>query len=1135
MKQFDRYKSRLYTVIFVLLLSWYPVIAQKYIAIERITGVSKTEKGLLLTTGTGAQLLITMVRDDILRIQVAPDGKFEPSLMIEHGFVKDDFPAISFIFSEDQNSVTLSSKKLIAEIKKYPFSIRFLDSEKKLLTRLSPSEGISVSSGGNLLTFDMPADEHFYGFGFMRSTFDARGKKLVWKRGYRWNEATVPFFMSTRNYGFYSNNTWDHEFDFKPESSSENMTGTEQYRVSNAGGQLDFYLFAGNDFKEILNTYTDLTGKSWLVPKASMGVMYRCRTPENQAGVLRIAGKFRDLDIPVDIMALEPGWEAVNYGDTWKWSPERFPDPKGMIATLKKMGFRFDLWESGMAPSGNILEDTVRKEWYRRRFPVLDDGVRSFKQDDPYPRGIQSQGYDPAVINVNKIKSGKYSHQELVNIANSLFTETAFKEFRNHTGERAVIQFHAYNASVASHRWPYQWGGDFSAGNGMLNAGLSGHALTSEDMRDYSPKGLHHDYLTPVPVLDSWAYYKEPWLYSNQVESGHRFYARFRQKLVPYLYTSLWQSHTKALPVMRPMILEYQKDVNTYNMKGEYMLGDWLLVVAEPSKAEEFTGVDFTKREGKGTAYLPAGEWINYWTGEVYRLNEGQNVSINWPDYAGGGLFVKAGAIIPVGRANRFTGENPDEVIDLEVYPSGKSSYTLYEDDGISYDYEKGGFATSTFTCSHQSGIISLKAGVTEGTYKTMPSNRVYLLKIFSELPPAEVINRGTRLNEFKDRDALLYAGQAGWYYDVPNKKIILKTDKRWKLVKNENRIERNNSLDMELDDIVFESSGGIRENPVDITIKTDSRPVLVCDFENSHLPADGFSKTGLRVRGKEINGARTMTDNQDFILTLEGPATFENGKKSISLKYRKMEQVIPVYVSAQTGAIKLKGPETIRLIQNELTASGVPASIRLTPLFNEVVADSVSMMRFKTELLDEKGNLSVPTLRRVLVRVSGEGKVAKGQDTVLVSGGTGYFDVVSTPTPGIISAQVSAGNILSNTCKITSEKGKLQVVTNPPEEFVFPHNGSYATWVKTAADVMVRFTANGKTIRSVTPRTVTLKVFDKERRLLKELTTNSVNGEAIFPGVDYYSRPGKCYFTLSSKGYDDVELKIFENTWDKQ
>lgn len=1095
--------------------------------ISQVLKAKKESNSVLLTCTDGCMLKVNIVRDDIIRFQASLTNRFESSLPIELGFVKDDFPVVPFVFDENSTVITISTSLFTLEIQKSPFTMRLIDKEGHLITQLDSSEGIKLGNQGNQLTFQMPNDEHFYGFGYMRSCFDARGKKLTWKRDYRWNEATVPYFMSTRNYAFYSNNTWDHVFDFTSENSNQN----ENFTIENNGGALDFYLLVGKDFKELLNTYTDLTGKSLMPPKWSYGLSFRCRVPDNQEAALALAKKFRECDIPIDIMALEPGWESKYYGDTWEWHSGRFPDPKGMISEMNKMGYHFDLWDSGMAPTKNILDESVRKSWYNRRAKIIEMGVDMFKQDDPYPRSIHSESYDPAIMNKYSLATEKYKHQELRNIANSIYSETAFNEFRKLTGKRYATQFHAYNASIASHRWPYQWGGDFTAGNGMLNAGLSGHALSSEDMRDYSPKGLHHDYLTPVPVLDAWAYYREPWLFSGKVESDHRFYARFRQKLSPYFYSSVWQSHTRALPLMRPMIMEFQNDRNTLNMTGEYMLGEWLLVIAETSSIDEFMGTDFTKRDYRKNSYLPAGKWINYWTGEVYRVPVGQNYNVEWPDYAGGALLVKSGAIIPVGRANSYTDETPYEVVNLEIYPDKSSSYTLYEDDGNSYDYETGRFCTTTFYSAKNENLIRIKSDERKGSYKTMPENRAYFLKVFSELPPSKVMSLGEELPQFTSKEDLIYESAKGWFYDEVSKKVFVKTDSNWKMVKNTKRQERNNVMDMELDDVLFTGKTPIHEAPLDVQIELDLRPLVEARFSENNLHADGISKTFLYTYFKDVPGAKTFDSNASATITIDGPATFENGKRSISLM-SVLHHHIPVYVSTETGIVRIITSDNVRLLSKELVVSGDPAIVVVKPLQSVLLADGVSRAAFRVELKDKENHSAIPAVRSAKIHVMGEGQIPAGKDTITLINGIGTFEIISTKIAGSITVSAEVDNMKSEECKLMSVKGKLNVTTNPPEELVF-FNGTYVTWKPTKADVIVRLTVDGKTIACST-RPVTIKVLDIDRKLKNELTSEIVNGEAIFAGVDYYSRPGKCYFVISSEGYDDVELKIFENTWEK-
>jgi alpha-glucosidase (family GH31 glycosyl hydrolase) len=1115
-------------ILFSFLLLSINLCSQTLIPFEKIINVAQKANTVLLTSSKGQFLKISVELDDIIRVQASGTAIFSPSLLIERGFVRDDFSKPPFLVKDSPDKIMLTTKKLNVEISKSPFSIRLLNKNGDLLTQLAASNGLSIGANGNELQFLMPTNEHFYGFGFMRATFDARGTKLTWKKAYRWKEATVPFFMSTRNYGFYSNNTWNHTFDFTALNTGNNIT--EKYTIANAGGALDFYLFVGDNLKQILQSYTTLTGKPQMVPNWAIGVQYRCRYMETQENVLKLAKTFREKDIPVEVMALEPGWENEPYSDKLIWSKDRFPDAKGMIKDLNKMGFHFDLWESGEAPFKNILDSAVLKKWYQKKFHLLDMGVESFKQDDPYPRGISSQAYDTAVSNGNYVSSGKYSHPELINIVNSIFTETAFNEYRKKTAKRAVIQFHAYNATVASHRWPYQWGGDFLSGTGMLNAGLSGHAIASEDMRDFSPKGSHYSFFTPAPVLNAWAYYREPWSFSQAVEVSQRFYIRLRQKLAPYFYTTLWQSHTQALPMMRAMVLEYPTDTNTYDMKNQFMLGDWILVIAEPSKIDEFDRTQFVSKDLSATCYLPKGKWINYWTGESYNMESGRNVKITWPSYAGGALLVKGGAIIPTASVMKYTNERPQQVINLEIYPHQKSSYTLHEDDGISYKYENGEFVETTFRCKKNENSIVITSGGRKGKYAGMPTSRYYLLKVFSELPPTQIKSNGIILKNINSKDTLLYANKSGWYYDKEEKKIYIKSIDSWKLLKNKNRGERNSSLNFELDDVEAIEKPGANGSKLDVKIQLDTRPAVQIDFETGNMLADGISKNILHISPLHCT-AENNSKPIFLIFKLHGPSHFLNGLKTMSIKQDELPLDIPVYLEKEMGIVKVICADNVLCNQIEMICSGTVDKAVVSLLNDIFISDGISVNRFKVELVDKKNNTSAILNRKANVFIKGSGSIVKGQDTISIKNGIGYFDVQSTVVAGIVSAQVKVDDIISNAMEVQSSKAQLTIKTNPEEEVLFPRGG-FVDWSKPRVDVFVHFEKDGKIIHSMSPRDVVLRVYDSNRKLLKEYTAKANNGEAIFNGIDYYERPGKCYFVAISKGYNDVEIKIFENTW---
>ena len=250
----------------------------------------------------------------------------------------------------------------------------------------------------------------------------------------------------------------------------------------------------------------------------------------------------------------------------------------------------------------------------------LNKGIKFFKQDDPYPRMIQSTEWLPPEPNSGLRGSGDLSAGEMTNVTNSLYSQTAMEEYTRVTGERAMIMYNGYGSSIASQRWPFTWEADFALGGGALNASLSGHSLVSTRDRNEVPDGIHAGYLAPFCYLESWAYYKEPWLYSQDLLDMNRFYIKLRYRLVPYLYSSLHESAESALPVMRPMVLEYQNDPVAQQNQSQYLLGDWLLVAPARSTMESGSesshmGVGQQLADTHTKVYLPKGQWYDFWTG----------------------------------------------------------------------------------------------------------------------------------------------------------------------------------------------------------------------------------------------------------------------------------------------------------------------------------------------------------------------------------------------------------------------------------------------------------------------------------------------------------------------------------------
>ncbi len=826
----------------------------------------------------GAEVRIQTVTPDIVRVRVAPDGKFAESLTVRWGFVRDNFPAPSVKTSTVAGAVMVDTGALRVKVTLTPFRLSLVDASGKTLVEQT---ALDYGAPGSIQVRMRPG-ERFYGLGFQRTALDVRGQKLQWFRAFRSSQATVPFFLSTLGYGFYSNNTWKHIFDF---------TGAESYTVSNDGGQLDYYLIHGPTLKQIIGRYTDLTGKPMLAPRWALGIGYQSRYMEEQPGVIKTATGFRREDIPIDWIGLEPGWEDVPYNMKWNWSPKRFPDPDAMIRTLGSMGIKMEMWESGDAPKSGYTDPELRKKWYSPRIKAgIEKGIKFFKQDDPYPRMISSQEWLDPEMNKALGGSGVFSAAEMNNITNSLYSETAMREYTRVTGERAMLMFNGYHSSVASHRWPFTWEADFPLGVGALSASYSGHGLVSTRDRNESTDGIHLGYLAPFSYLEAWAYYKEPWLYSEDLLEMNRFYVKLRYRLLPYLYTSLHQANVNALPMMRPMALEFQDDPKTHLLATQFMLGDSLLVAsATASLGSGSEGVSDNRKittPGKAPVYLPRGTWYDYWTGHKI-TSQGQWQTSTWPDTVGGPLWVKGGAIIPMAPVMAYSDQEPLEVLRLDVYPAGSSRYTVYEDDGLTYAYEKGAFAVTEVRAVEQARSVTLSIGARQGTYKGMPARRSYLVSVHTTLTPTAVTLGGARLSKVSSKEQLLLsAGSRGWYHDAEAGVVWIKPEAGWRY----DYDARGAGKDPDRDTVCWEAG---EHAPRALALRVDLTPpapapkavytaatALNITSQYDRLIADGTSTSAITVTVRDASGRRVYDSSLPVRIEAQGDATLGCGQR---------------------------------------------------------------------------------------------------------------------------------------------------------------------------------------------------------------------------------------------------------------
>jgi alpha-D-xyloside xylohydrolase len=599
----------------------------------------------------------------------------------------------------NSNTIAYSTDYGTVEIQKYPWRIVLKDKNGKILTqtrhiidndssqvKLLPFSFIKRGSDNSrsvnpVLT--IAPGERIYGCGESFGALNKVGQKVqIMVTDPQGPETEgqykpVPFYFSNRGYGIFMHTSAPITADF-----GASYIGAQ--RLFMADEQIDFFVFFGSP-KDILNEYTNITGKSPMLPLWTFGTWMSRITYFSQEEGLEIARQLRQNKIPSDVIHFDTGWFGVDWQCDYEFAKDRFKDPKGMLDQLKRDGFHTCLWQlpyftpknrffrelvdGGMAvknAAGSLpYEDAVLDlsnpktvKWYQDKIAnLIKLGVGAIKCDfgeaAPYD-GFYYSG-----------RGGLYEHNLYPVRYNKALFEVIDSLAKSQNPEGGVIW--ARSAWAGSQRYPLHWGGDAATTNtgmlgdlrGGLSFGLSGFSFWSHDMGGFvtaSPEDIYRRWL-PFGFLSSHtrahgAPPTEPWLISESFTKAFRQAAEMKYKLMPYVYAQAKDCSERGLPMVRALLVEFPDDPGAWLVEDEYMFGSQILVAPLLESGDS------------RTCYLPKGKWIDYQSGKVYDGGY-QTIKVGEIPCV---ILVRDGSLIPHVPLAQRTDQIQWEKVELKAY-----------------------------------------------------------------------------------------------------------------------------------------------------------------------------------------------------------------------------------------------------------------------------------------------------------------------------------------------------------------------------------------------------------------------------------------------------------------------------------
>ena len=743
---------------------------------ERMT--AQASDGGMQLSNSRETVQITFCGSGVVHVVARPAGAASHSVAIEPWIMTACSPAKAK-FASAADAAYTSTPELSVSADLAGGALRFQDASGKVILQesgLEPRRYKPVSAGGEQVyqvsdRFSPETLEGLYGLGQHQSgVFNYRGTVVELAQAN--SDIAIPLLLSSNGYGLFWNTASKSFFD--------DRFSRELKLSAEAADAVDYYFFYGPEMDTVIHHYRDLTGHAPLFGEWAYGFIQSKDRYTSAQQLLDIAGEYRARHVPLDVIVQDWFWWKrqgdPEYTDAYL---KPHPDVPGALRELHREHVHaiISAWAVLDASSNNYREMQAQH--------LLIPGTPDYDPTNPKARDFYwdhligklfAQGWDGFWLDSSEPETWKGesdatledrqlaigSGARYLNIFPLMHSGNVYDHWRRATGEKRAFLLTRSAFAGQQRNATVEWSGDifgtFSVFRRQIAAGLnfalSGMPYWTTDIAGYTSP-FHDEPNNPqyqelytrwfefgafCPILRTHGHRSANELFSYGPQAPTlTAYDKLRSRLLPYTYSLAWRVTHDDYTMQRPLVMDWRTEEKVRNIDDQFMFGPSLLV-------NPITTAGATQR----LLYLPPSPvWYDFWTGET--LHGDQQILANAPlDRIP--VYVPAGAILPLGPESEYAGQQPEAPIEVRVYAGANGSFTLYQDEGDSYRYEKGEHATVQLQWEDAAKTLSF--GERQGHYAGMPQKITFHVTRVTA-------NAGTGFPISTKFETIVYTGQA--------------------------------------------------------------------------------------------------------------------------------------------------------------------------------------------------------------------------------------------------------------------------------------------------------------------------------------------------------------------------------------